>query len=56
MNHDMPKSTLASINTAIKCMNSLNHIDETLYQLDDALSKARIPSAIKVYRAIKKKK
>ncbi len=53
MNHDMPKSTWASINTAIKCMNSLNHIDETLYQLDDALSKARIPSAIKVYRAIK---
>ena len=55
MNHDFPKSTLTSINTAIKCMNSLNHIDETLYQLDDALSKARIPSDIKVYRAIKTK-
>ncbi len=36
-------------------MNSLNHIDETLYYLDDALSKSIIPKAIKVYRAIKTK-
>ncbi len=52
---EIPKNSFATVNSAIKHMNSLQHIDETISQLDDALSKARLPKAMKVYRAIKTK-
>lgn len=50
---DIPKNCLTSMNSAIKNFNSLEHIYETIKQLDDGLSKARLPESMKVYRAIK---
>ena len=41
---DLPGSSKASMFTATKNMNNLNHIDETINSLDDALSKSYIRS------------
>ena len=51
--HNLPSNCYASVNSAIKHMNSLTHIDGTIANLDDALSKARLPSSIRVFRALK---
>ena len=50
---DLPGSSKASMFTATKNMNNLNHIDETINSLDDALSKSYINESVKVYRALK---
>lgn len=42
-----------SVCKAVKDMNSLEHIDETISSLDEGLSKARLPQSMKLYRAIK---
>ena len=43
----------SSVCTAIKSKNSLSHIESTLVNLDEGLSKARLPQSMKLYRAIK---
>ena len=43
----------SSVCTAIKSKNSLAHIESTLVNLDEGLSKARLPQSMKLYRAIK---
>ena len=53
-NH-IPNNCYPTINTAIKNLNSFQHIDETIEQLDAGLSKARIPQSMKLYRAVKSK-
>lgn len=50
---NIPHNCYPSICTAVKGMDSLQHIDSTLTNLDDGLSKARLPQSIKLYRAIK---
>lgn len=50
---NIPRNCYPSICTAVKDMNSLEHIDSTLASLDDALSKARLPQSMKLYRAIR---
>ena len=49
----MPRNCYPSICTAVKSMDSLEHIDSTLASLDDGLSKSRLPQSMKLYRAIK---
>lgn len=51
--YHIPNNCYPTINTAIKYLNSFKHIDETIKQLDDGLSKARLPQSMKLYRAIK---
>lgn len=53
--YHIPNNCYPTINTAIKHLNSFQHIDETIKQLDDGLSKARIPQFMKLYRAVKSK-
>lgn len=53
--YHIPNNCYPTINTAIKHLNSFQHIDETIEQLDDGLSKARIPQSMKLYRAVKSK-
>lgn len=50
---NIPHNCYPSICTAIKDMDSLEHIDSTLSNLDEGLSKARLSKSIKLYRAIK---
>lgn len=50
---NIPRNCYSSICTAVKGMDSLEHIDSTLASLDDGLSKARLPQSMKLYRAIK---
>lgn len=50
---NMPRNCYPSICTAVKSMDSLEHIDSTLVSLDDGLSKSRLPQSMKLYRAIK---
>ena len=50
---NMPRNCYPSICTAVKSMDSLEHIDSTLASLDDGLSKSRLPQSMKLYRAIK---
>lgn len=50
---NIPRNCYPSIRTAIKDMDSLEHIDSTLANLDEGLSKSRLPQSIKLYRAIK---
>lgn len=52
---DMPAGCIPSINKSVKDMNSYHHIDETIEQLDDGLSKAQLPCSMKLYRAVKTK-
>lgn len=52
---DIPKTCISSINKSVKDMNSYYHIDETIEQLDDGLSKAQLPCSMKLYRAVKVK-
>lgn len=51
---NIPHNCYPSICTAVKGMDSLEHIDSTLESLDDGLSKARLPQSMKLYRAIRK--
>lgn len=53
--YHIPNNCYPTINTAIKHLNSFQHIDETIEQLDDGLSKSRIPQSMKLYRAVKSK-
>ncbi len=53
---NIPRNCYPSIYTAVKAMDSLEHIDSTLASLDDGLSKARLPQSMKLYRAIKTKR
>lgn len=50
---NIPHNCYSSICTAVKDMDSLEHIDSTLSNLDEGLSKARLSKSIKLYRAIK---
>lgn len=50
---NIPHNCYPSICTAVKGMDSLEHIDSTLASLDDGLSKSRLPQSMKLYRAIK---
>ena len=50
---NIPRSCYPSICTAVKGMDSLEHIDSTIASLDDGLSKSRLPQSMKLYRAIK---
>lgn len=50
---NIPHNCYSSICTAVKGMDSLEHIDSTLASLDDGLSKSRLPQSMKLYRAIK---
>lgn len=50
---NIPHNCYPSICTAIKDMDSLEHIDSTLSNLDEGLSKSRLSKSIKLYRAIK---
>lgn len=50
---NIPRNCYPSICTAVKGMDSLEHIDSTLESLDDGLSKARLPQSMKLYRAIR---
>lgn len=50
---NIPHNCYPSICTAVKDMDSLEHIDSTLSNLDEGLSKARLPNSMKLYRAIK---
>lgn len=50
---NIPHNCYPSICTAVKGMDSLEHIDSTLASLDDGLSKSRLPQSLKLYRAIK---
>lgn len=50
---NIPRNCYPSICTAVKGMDSLEHIDSTLANLDDGLSKSRLPQSMKLYRAIK---
>ena len=50
---NIPHNCYPSICTAVKDMDSLEHIDSTLSNLDEGLSKARLSKSMKLYRAIK---
>ena len=50
---DLKGSSKASIFNAIKNIDSLNHIDETINNLDDAILKSYMNESVKVYRALK---
>ena len=50
---NIPRSCYPSVCTAVKSMDSLEHIDTTLANLDEGLSKSRLPQSMKLYRAIK---
>lgn len=50
---NIPHNCYPSICTAVKDMDSLEHIDSTLSNLDEGLSKARLSNSMKLYRAIK---
>lgn len=50
---NIPHSCYPSVCTAVKGMDSLEHIDTTLANLDEGLSKSRLPQSMKLYRAIK---
>lgn len=50
---NIPHNCYPSICTAVKGMDSLEHIDSTLASLEDGLSKSRLPQSMKLYRAIK---
>lgn len=50
---NIPRNCYPSICTAVKGMDSLEHIDSTLSSLDEGLSKARLPQSMKLYRAIR---
>lgn len=50
---NIPRSCYPSVCTAVKGMDSLEHIDTTLANLDEGLSKSRLPQSMKLYRAIK---
>lgn len=50
---NIPRNCYSSICTAVKGMDSLEHIDSTLSSLDEGLSKTRLPQSMKLYRAIK---
>lgn len=50
---NIPRNCYPSICTAVKGMDSLEHIDSTLADLDEGLSKSRLPQSMKLYRAIK---
>ena len=50
---NIPHNCYPSICTAVKDMDSLEHIDSTLSNLDEGLSKAKLSKSMKLYRAIK---
>lgn len=50
---NVPRNCYPSICTAVKGMDSLEHIDTTLANLDEGLSKSRLPQSMKLFRAIK---
>lgn len=50
---NIPNNCYPTINTAIKHFDSYEHIDETIKQLDEGLSKSSLPHSVKLYRAIK---
>lgn len=50
---NIPHNCYPSICTAVKDMDSLEHIDSTLSNLDEGLSKVRLSKSMKLYRAIK---
>lgn len=50
---DIPHNCYSSVCAAVKDMDSLEHIDDTLANLDEGLSKSRLPQSMKLYRAIK---
>ena len=50
---NISSSNKASILGTIQNINKLIHIDKTINQLDDALSKSMVDESIKVYRALK---
>jgi len=52
---DIPSGCYTSINKSVKDLNNFHHIDETIEQLDDGLSKAQLPCSMKLYRAIRTK-
>ena len=50
---NLPNACKASINKSVQSMDRFNHIDETVAELDDALSKTQLINSMKVYRAVK---
>lgn len=50
---NLNKSVNPSINTTIKSLRYLQHIDETISLLDSALSKSRLPKPMTLYRGMK---
>jgi len=52
---DIPSGCYTSINKSVKDLNNYHHIDETIEQLDEGLSKAQLPCSMKLYRAIRTK-
>ncbi len=53
INSGINSSARASAMTAVKNNNSLTHVDNTMNELDDALSKSRLKNPAKVYRAVR---
>ena len=51
--HNLPSVCFPSVCKAVKDKDSLEHIAYTISNLDDALSKTRLPQSVKLYRAIK---
>jgi len=51
--HEIPKSALPTINTAIKETDTVRRAESIVSEIDDALSKSTLSESIDLYRAIK---
>lgn len=51
--HEIPKSALPTINTAIKETDTVRRAEDIVSEIDDALSKSRLSESTDLYRAIR---